>query len=161
LAHIPRPILCIHPYGTSSPLPEHPWHRQEWELLLEQLPPRISVVELGMAGRDHKGLDVHRFDTTLREMMGILWACDMFIGFDSSPAHMATAFEKPATVLWDPLRKNELDERFRPGYGPAAMHRWGYPDNNNLVLLGETNGEIRAEILHWVVDTCRSIGADV
>jgi len=159
LADLPRPVLCIHPYGTSSPIEGHPWHRREWIHLLNELPEAVSVVEVGLHHREDKSLPSHKFTTTLREMMAIVWASDFFMGFDSSPAHVATAFCKPAMVLWDPIRKNEIDERAHAGYGPAAFSRWSYPQNRNLMLLGETDGEIRKLALNWIAETCRSIRA--
>jgi len=159
LVDLPRPILCIHPYGTSSPIQSHPWHRREWVQLLNELPVAVSVVEVGLHDREDKSLPSHKFTTTLREMMAIVWASDFFMGFDSSVAHVATAFCKPAMVLWDPIRKNEIDERAHVGFGPAAFSRWSYPQNKNLMLLGETNGEIRKLALSWIEETCRSIRA--
>jgi len=161
LAALPRPVLCIHPYGTSSPRETHAWYRDEWLRLLAEMPKGISVVEVGLHAKEDKKLPTTRFETTLRQMMAIVWASDMFMGFDSSVAHVATAFSKPALVLWDPVRKNELDERFHPGFGPAAYARWSYRENNNLMLLGETNGEIRRQALGWIGEVCRSIGAHV
>lgn len=157
LSELPRPILVIHPYGTSSPEPGHPWHSEEWHRLLDELR-GISVVEVGMHGKEDKGLPTARFRTSLRQMMALVWASDLFIGFDSSIAHVATAFRKPAMVLWDPVRKSQIDDRIQLGLGPAAFARWSYPQNKNLMLLGETNGEIRRIALEWVMQARRSIG---
>lgn len=157
LSDLPRPVLCLHPYGTSSPKPAHPWYRDEWHNLLSALSTEVSAVEVGMHGREDKGLPTKRFCTTLREMMALVWASDMFMGFDSSVAHVATAFCKPAMVLWDPIRKSEIDTE--PGMGPAAFARWSYPQNRNLMLLGESQGEIRRVALNWVRNVTQSIGA--
>lgn len=156
LSGLPRPVLCLHPYGTSSPKPGHPWHGDEWHRLLAEMPEGLSVVEVGMHGKEDKGLPTTRFRTTLREMMALVWASDMFLGFDSSVAHVATAFGKPAMVLWDPIRKSEID--VGPGMGPVAFARWSYPQNKNLMLLGDVDGEIRRIALRWINDFIRSIG---
>lgn len=157
LSNLPRPILCIHPYGTSSPTENHQWYRQEWIQLLSDLPKGFSVIEVGLHHKEDKSLPTKRFRTTVRQMMALIWASDLFLGFDSSAAHVATAFCKPAMVLWEPMRKNEIDERVKPGFGPAAFSRWSYPQNKNLMLLGETNGEIRKLALGWIHEFCRSI----
>ncbi|MFZ6649763.1 glycosyltransferase family 9 protein [Undibacterium sp. TJN25] len=157
LSGLPRPVLCLHPYGTSSPKPGHPWHEDEWHHVLSALPAEMSVVEVGIHGRENKGFATKRFRTTLRQMMALVWASDMFLGFDSSVAHVATAFSKPAMVLWDPIRKSEIDTE--PGMGPVAFSRWSYPQNKNLMLLGESPGEIRRIVLNWINDIVRSIGA--
>ncbi|MDP9650945.1 glycosyltransferase family 9 protein [Paraburkholderia caledonica] len=157
LSRLPRPVLCVHPYGTSSPKVGHPWYEDEWHRLLSSLPPTMSVVEVGVHGKEDKGFSNKRFRTTIREMMALVWASDMFLGFDSSVAHVATAFGKPAMVLWDPIRKSEIDTE--PGMGPAAFARWSYPQNKNLMLLGESQGEIRRIAIQWISDVMRSIGA--
>jgi hypothetical protein len=156
LSQIPRPILCIHPYGTSSPVESHPWYKREWTHLLDDIAGHLSIIEIGLHEREDKHLPTKRFRTTLREMMALIWASDIFVGFDSSAAHVATAFSKPAMILWDPLRKNEIDERVQPGFGPAAFSRWSYPQNRNMMLLGESNGEIRRIAVRWILDIARS-----
>jgi hypothetical protein len=120
------------------------------------MPEGLSVVEVGMHGKENKGLATTRFRTTLREMMALVWASDMFLGFDSSVAHIATAFGKPAMVLWDPIRKTEID--VEPGMAPVAFARWSYPQNKNLMLLGDPDGEIRRIAINWIQDVSRSIG---
>lgn len=157
LSRLPRPILCIHPYGTSSPTESHPWYRREWIRLLEDTAGHLSIIEIGLHEREDKQLSTMRFRTTLREMMALVWASDIFLGFDSSAAHVATAFSKPAMILWDPLRKNEIDELVQPGFGPAAFSRWSYPQNRNMMLLGESDGEIRKIAIRWIFDFARSI----
>jgi hypothetical protein len=160
LSELPRPILCLHPYGTSSPKEEHRWYRDEWVQLINELPSGMSVIEIGLHPKESKGLPTRRYRTTLRQMMALVWASDLFLGFDSSAAHVATAFCKPAMVLWDPIRKTEIDERIQPGLGPAAFARWSYPQNRNLMLLGEVDGEIRKIALAWIYEFCRSVGAE-
>jgi len=44
-------------------------------------------------------------------MLALIWASDIYIGFDTGPSHIATALEKPSIVLWDALRKVPLEEQ--------------------------------------------------
>jgi hypothetical protein len=159
LSGLRRPILCVHPYGTSSPLEGHPWYEREWISLIQELSPDASVIEVGLHGHDVKKLPTWKCRTTIREMMALVWASDVFVGFDSSVAHIATAFEKPAMVLWDPVRKVRIEERWQTGFGPAALSRWSYPQNRNIMLLGERQGEIRKLAVAWLRETFRSMGA--
>lgn len=156
LSSLPRPVLCIHPYGTSSPLEDHPWYKYEWLELIKDIDDRLSIIEVGLSGKEDKGLPTKRFPTTIREMMALIWASDIFLGFDSSCAHVATAFSKPAMVLWEPIRKNKIEEQILPGFGLSAFARWSYPQNRNVMLLGETNGEIRRMAVRWMLDCSRS-----
>lgn len=157
LESLPRPILCIHPHGTSSPLKGHPWYIDEWLRLLDEVSTDVSVIEVGLSLVEEKRLPTWRRVTTIRQMMALVWASDMFLGFDSSVAHIATAFEKPAMVLWDPVRKVKIEERWQEGFGPAALSRWSYPQNHNVMLLGEYDGEIRKLALAWIRRTCQSM----
>lgn len=156
MSELPRPILCIHPYGTSSPDSAHPWYRHEWEQLIGALPEGISVLEVGIVEREDKGLATHRFRTTLRQMMALVWGSDFMMGFDSSVAHIATAFCKPALVLWEPVRKAAIDLTEQPGLGAAAISRWGYRENKNLILLQDTRGDIRRIAVEWITNQCRA-----
>jgi hypothetical protein len=139
---LPRPLICVHPYGTSTPRPGHPWHTENWLDLIQRLSPLGSMIEVGLDGVEHKHLGLPRFKAYVREMMALVWASDLFVGFDSSVAHIATAFQKPAAVLWEPIRKVEIEERYQRGFAAAAISRWGYPQNRNLVLLGDRDDEI-------------------
>jgi len=157
LRHLPRPLICVHPYGTSSPQVGHPWHTTNWERLIARLAPIGSIFEVGLDGFEDKALGLPRFRTTIREMLALVWACDLFVGFDSSIAHVATAFQRPAAVLWEPLRKVEIEERFQRGFAAAAVSRWGYPQNRNLVLLGDRGDEIIELIERFAADQLHSM----
>jgi len=158
LRDLPRPLICLHPYGTSSPLPGHGWHLDNWRMLIERIAPLGSLFEVGLDSIEHKNLGLPRFRTRVREMMALVWASDLFIGFDSSVAHIATAFEKPAIVLWEPIRKVEIEERYQQGFGAAAVSRWGYPQNRNLMLLGDRGEEIIDVIEHQARKHLSSVG---
>ncbi len=154
-----RPILCIHPHGKSSPKPGNPWYEENWMRLIARLKGHVTVLEVFKTGWEKKELPTKKILTTLRQMMALVWASDFFVGFDSSVAHIATAFNIPAIVLWDPLRKLELEERLQAGFAPAAMSRWSYPQNRNLVLLGNREDEIVSIIAAWVGESVRLLKA--
>jgi hypothetical protein len=92
-------------------------------------------------------------------MMALVWASDLFIGFDSSIAHIATAFELPALVLWEPLRKVEIEERWQSGFAPAALSRWSYPQNRNLMILGDRGDTIINSVTDWLSFKLKLLGA--
>jgi hypothetical protein len=159
LKGLPRPIVCLHPHGTSSPKSGHPWHEENWQKLLERLKGRITALEIFKAGSESKQLCTIKFKTTLRQMMALVWASDFFIGFDSSVAHVATAFELPSVVLWEPIRKLEIEERWQTGFAPAALARWSYPQNRNLMLLGDRDDTIINLIADWLDKRLKSLRA--
>lgn len=146
----PRPVFAVHPYSTTAPGPGHPWHRDRWLGVVTELKKRGTVLELHKHGSDDRGLPTVRISTTLRQMFALTWASDVFVGLDSSPSHVATAFCKPAVVLWEPMQKLRAEEGFQAGFGPAVLMRWGYPQNRNLFLLGERGDEVTEQILRYV-----------
>lgn len=150
LSGLKRPIVCLHAGGTSSPLIEDPWHLEKWQSLVSRHEERVGFIQIGKCGFDTKQINTTSYKTSIREMMSLIWASDMFIGFDSGPAHIATAFQKPAAVIWDVLRKNRIEEPYQLGFGPSALTRWSYPQNNNLMLLGEKDEEILDLLGHFI-----------
>jgi len=133
LQNIKRPIVALHPSGRSSSTPEHDWHFTNWVNLIEKNK-EVEFFQVGKTDFDRKNLQITRFETNLREMFALIWASDIFIGFDSSPAHIATAFDKKCVVLWDLNRALNL-RNIQPGYylNPVPL-RWGYPQNYNLTI---------------------------
>jgi hypothetical protein len=150
LQSLRRPIICIHPYGTSSPELDHPWYEENWRKLLTYLSPRATVLEIFKAGTEAKQLNTVKIKTKLRQMMALVWASDLFIGFDSAVAHIATAFDLPAVVLWEPIRNVEIEEYWQTGFSSATLSRWSYPQNRNLMILGDRNDALVHIINDWV-----------
>jgi len=156
LSALPRPIVSLHPHGTSSPRAGHPWYEANWKRLIARVEGRVTVLELFKSDCETKNLHTMKFETTLRQMMALVWASDLFVGFDSSVAHIATAFSIPSIVLWDPFRKLHIEERWQAGFAPAALSRWSYPQNRNLIVLGERDDEIVEIVVAWINDSVRS-----
>jgi hypothetical protein len=137
LENIRRPLVAIHAGGTSTSTEQSPWYLERWREMCTELCDEVSFIQVAKAGFDQKSLGVPSPALTLREAMATIWACDMFIGFDSTPAHIATAFSKPSIVLWDVQRKSIIEDRHYLGFAPASMVRWSYPQNKNLMILGQ------------------------
>jgi hypothetical protein len=137
LESIRRPLIAIHAGGTSASTEQSPWYLEKWKELCSELCDEVSFIQVAKAGFDQKCLGIPSPALTLREAMATIWACDMFIGFDSTPAHIATAFSKPSIVLWDVQRKSIIEDRHYLGFAPASMFRWSYPQNRNLMILGQ------------------------
>jgi hypothetical protein len=142
LSALRRPVICLHPAGKSSSTPDSPWYIENWLRIIDTLKDKVSFVHLQKFNTDHKKLDVYSPNTTLREAMSIIWAADMFLGFDSGLSHMATAFEKPSLVLWDAVRKSKVESAKHPGFSSATMLRWSYPQNKNVLILEEKDDEV-------------------
>jgi len=149
LAHLPRPLVCLCPYGRSSSASDSPWYLERWQELIAALDGRVGLFAVG-GGDSPKPLGVEQPATTLRELFALLWAADAYVGFDTGPAHAATALGLPSLVLWDAVAKSPLEEGKQPGYAAATLNRWGYPQNRNLTILGERGSEVMDEILSFL-----------
>lgn len=156
LSGIPRPLAGLHAGGTSASTKESPWYFERWKQLCQELADEVSFVQVARAGFDQKQLGICSPALTLREAMATIWACDLFIGFDSTPAHIATAFSVPSIVLWDVQRKSIIEDRHYRGFAPASMFRWSYPQNRNLMILGERDDALLDVCIQQIRDTVRS-----
>jgi hypothetical protein len=142
LSKFKRPIICLHPSGNSASSSSSPWFENEWRDIIDFFNHEVSFIQLGKYDHDTNRLNIPFPETTLREAMALIWSCDIFIGFDSGLAHVATAFEKPALILWDSVKKSKMEECKEHGFSSAVMMRWSYPQNRNLMILGEKDHEI-------------------
>jgi len=142
LSGLKRPVVCLCPYGRSSSPPGSPWYLDRWLELVEALEPRAGLFQVGHDNFEQKPLPVFTPPTTIRKIIALIWASDFYIGFDTGMSHIATALAKPAVVLWDAVRKAPLEEAKQAGFSIAHMNRWAYPQNRNLVILGEKHREL-------------------
>lgn len=156
LSGLRRPVVCLCPYGRSSSTPESVWHLARWHELVEELEDDVGLVQVGNDDFETKPIRALTRPTTIREMIALIWASDIYIGFDTGPSHIATALEKPAAILWDAVRKAPLEEGKQPGFSIATMGRWAYPQNRNLVILGEKDREVLDRCLEFVAETSAS-----
>jgi len=160
LAGLQRPVICLCPYGRSSSLPGSPWYLDRWRELVQALDGAAGLFQVGNDDFEQKPLPVLTPATTIRRIIALIWASDLYIGFDTGPAHIATALGKPAVVLWDAVRKAPLEESKEPGFSIAHMNRWAYPRNRNLVILGEKNREVLDWCLEYAFETIDSFHED-
>jgi hypothetical protein len=151
LKGIRRPLICLHTSGKTSTPAGLPWHRQRWIELIERVSDRFGLIQLGR--RDYKFTELPVFftDTNVREALALIWASDIFVGFDSGLAHVASAFFKPSIVLWDAVHKSAVEEKKEPGFALAALSRWAYPFNKNILILGEKDREI-LDVIQKLID---------
>jgi hypothetical protein len=153
LSKLPRPLICLCPYGRSASTEDSPWFFDNWVRLIEECSPTVGFFQTGNCRLYEKDLPVYSPQTTVRESIALMWAADAFIGFDTGPTHIATALQKPSLVLWDALRKMPLEDKKQPGFGISHMTRWSYPQNKNLIILHERHDEIFHLTKEFIMET--------
>jgi len=151
--HLPRPLICLHPGGTSSSGEGAPWHHTRWQALMTALKNEASFFQVGRSEFGDQDLGLLNPGRTLREAMALIWAADVFIGFDSSPMSIATAFEKPVIALFDMTQKFQAELRYGETHVPSVILRWAYPQNRNIALMDNDDGDAA---MAYIIDGVRS-----
>lgn len=145
-----RPLVCLHPAGKSSSLTTSPWYRSRWLELIAALAEHYGVFQIGRQDIDKKIFDIPTFDTNIRQAMALIRSANVFLGFDSGLGHMASALEVPSVILWDAPLKSKLEDLKEPGFAFAALMRWSYPQNSNILLFSKRDEEKVRDIVHSV-----------
>ena len=158
LADFARPIILLHPYSTSGPPAGFPWYRDAWLRLINKIGGLGSIIEVRQHGREDKYLGLTSFPTTLRQMFALVWAADVVVCLDSVVSHVATAFERFPIVLWDPSLKVIIEEKWQAGFALAALSRWSYPQNENVMLLASCERDL-VDIIAELVARKARLGA--
>jgi hypothetical protein len=130
-----RPLVCLHPGGNTKSSINSPWHKKNWHVLINILKNEFGFFQVGRTEFGDYDLGLKNPAVKLRETMALIWASDFYVGFDSSPMHMATAFKKPTICLVDMRRKFEAERQFSDLHIPSVTLRWLYPFNRNIALM--------------------------
>ena len=150
LCGLKHPLVCLLPCGVSSSPEQSTWHKEQWSLLISELKNEVGFFQIGRSDYQFKDLPAAHFNTSIRQAMALIWACDIFVGFDSGMTHVATAFERPSIVIWDAAYKTPIEEAKAPGFALATLSRWSYPQNENILLVGNKDVEIRTHIRNYI-----------
>ena len=102
-SHLPRPHILIQ-QTSGQWTPNKNWPRQHWVELIDAIVAFGSVVEVSAPILPQPLYDSDRYldlkgETTVSQLAACVAACDIFIGPDSGPAHIAAAVKKPAIVI--------------------------------------------------------------
>ncbi len=141
---------------------------------LDSLPPIVLLSapgEASVARALAKELDyprVHLFDDlppTLGELLAVIEGCELFLGPDSGPRHLATACDRPQVILCGPTdprhtggdnRKTEL-LRIETGCGPCHLERCPLPDDLYGHCMGDIDPQQIAAALHGALGAVPSV----
>ncbi len=130
--HVPtRTRVALLPGGGSNPgmeLTAKRWSLQRYQQLTERLVRELHAQVLLVGGPDDAALNQQLLDglhisegsvlnlagkTTIGELAAQLERCDLFIGNDSSPMHLAAALDIPVIAIFGPTSPQE--------YGPYPL----------------------------------------
>ncbi len=107
------PVIAIHP-GSSPKTAYKRWHQNGYiglvNALVEKLDARVMLtwgpgeretVEL-IAGHVRVPVAVAKKTSSLLDLAAIFAACDLYIGGDTGPSHIAVAMQTPVVVIFGP-----------------------------------------------------------
>ncbi len=151
LKELPRPLVCLHPGGNTKSLPGSPWHMKNWARLIESLKGFVGFFQVGQKEFGDYDIGLINPAQKLRETMALIWASDFFVGFDSGPMHIATAFRKPVVTIFDMRRKLEAESKYSALHVPSVMLRWSYPFNRNIAVMENDFENQSFEMVHYEI----------
>jgi lipopolysaccharide heptosyltransferase II len=106
-----RPLIGIHPGAEWE---GRRWENQKFARLAEAIVDEFDAQIMILGGpKDHalleeveKNIRVSHvtIQPCLRELIVVIKSCDLFIGNDSGPAHIATAVDTPTVVIYGPQK---------------------------------------------------------
>lgn len=107
-----RPLVALHPGASKEP---RAWHPDRFVTLGHRLSQRIGARILLLSGPGDRKLreEIRRglprdciaptgTDLSVKMMAGLLEHCDLFVGNDSGPMHLAAALDVPTLALFGP-----------------------------------------------------------
>jgi hypothetical protein len=135
LSSLPRPLVCLHPGGNSRSLDGSIWAGSAWHEVMDLVGQRARFYQVGRPEFGDVNLGLYNPARTLRETMALIWAADAFVGFDSAPMHIATAFDCPTIAVFDMAQKYIRESQYTDTHVPSVMLRWSYPHNRNIAIM--------------------------
>ncbi|HEY3129717.1 MAG TPA: lipopolysaccharide heptosyltransferase II [Acidobacteriota bacterium] len=120
-----RPVIGINPGAFYGPAKR--WFPERYAAVADYLVTRwnAQILILGSAGESKIAREIQvsmkhapvilTGSTTLRELMGLIEHCDLFISNDSGPMHLAAALQRPLIALF-----GSTDERATGPLTPGA-----------------------------------------
>ncbi|WP_459873919.1 glycosyltransferase family 9 protein, partial [Endothiovibrio diazotrophicus] len=135
LSNCRRPLICLHPGGNSKSDDGSFWAIEIWKSIIKEFSSHAGLFQIGRKELGDRDVGLANPATSLRETMALIWASDIFVGFDSAPMHIATAFEKPVISLFDMEKKVQLENKYGTHHAPSVILRWAYPQNINIAIM--------------------------
>ena len=126
-----KPVIAVH---TGSSNPAKMWPSHNYAALIEKIKTELNCEIAVLGSEDEKltaeaiidisGIKAHDFagKFDLKELAAFISKCDLFIGNDTGPMHMAAALGVPVIAIFG---------RNIPGVSPR---RWGPWGKNNVVF---------------------------
>ncbi len=109
VAHVPRPLVVLHPGATHGEA--KCWPDEHWATLARLLEPEVGALAVvGLtdtrptADRIAKSAAIHDLSgrTSLDELIGVLAQADVVVSTDSGPGHLARALGRRVVMLHGP-----------------------------------------------------------
>lgn len=121
LAHLPHPWVLVN-RNASGWTPNKEWPDLFWNTLIESLLFNYSVIEIGHQRNEKSIIKNLRYinlrgETSLEDIISLMYLSDLHVGPISGPVHIAAAFHVPSVVIYG-------------GYEPPILSE--YPGNISM-----------------------------
>ena len=149
------PLWIIHPWGKT-------WKNlvaiEVWESWISLIPENHRVLQVGLPGEERvQGasfyeIDPRTFDSA-RELFAILQRAHAFLGIDSGPMHVASAFQVPACILvktsFEGVLKEAMHMRKEAPYFDPRVRPFAnlYVDQHQVEVISSS---FRVSVCEWI-----------
>lgn len=130
----PRPVVALH-HGLGGWMPSRAWKAEGYARVAELLWERVGGTLLLIGGPEERAaaLEAARFasapvrvlagETDVQGLAALLDRCDLYVGPDSGPMHVAEAVGAPIVSLWGPTNERAWGPCEELGAAPAECLR--------------------------------------
>jgi len=129
-----RPIVAVH-HGLGGWIPSRAWRPEGYSRVMETVHARVGGTLLLIGGPEERQAAEHLAaltsvsaavlagETDVPVLTALLDACDLYLGPDSGPMHLAEALDTPVVSLWGPTNERAWGPCPEVGSSPAICLR--------------------------------------
>lgn len=148
-----RPIVAIH-HGLGGWIPSRAWRPKGYAKVMETIQERFggTILLIGGPEERHAALEIASLtstpvrilagETDVPELITVLNQCDLYVGPDSGPMHLAEALGTPVVSLWGPTNERAWGPCPEIGSSPAITLRAADRPRPTLYV-GHAMGDVR------------------
>ena len=148
-----RPLVAVH-HGLGGWIPSRAWRPEGYARVIETVQERFggTILLIGGPEERHAASEIASLtstpvrvlagETDVSALMAVLSRCDLYVGPDSGPMHLAEALGTPVVSLWGPTNERAWGPCPEIGSSPAITVRAADRPRPTLYV-GHAMGDVR------------------